>query len=347
MYLGIEIGGTKLQLGLGPGDGTLAALWRGTVDVAAGAEGIRRQITAAVPELLAKAGLDRSQVAGIGIGFGGPVDDATRTIIKSHQIQGWDNFPLADWLTDMLGWPTVLGNDADVAGLAEALFGAGKGLSPIFYITIGSGIGGGLIIHGEIHRGCGRGAAEIGHLLVYGGPLIGGFQREPLEDVASGWAIRRDAFQALSLGSADAVRRRLPSPVSPQGGSVRDSLLWQLVDGDPVRLTARHVGEAAAGGDRLALDILRCAVRALAEAICHVIALLCPRRIIIGGGVALMGEEVFFEPLRLAVAQEVFKPFAGCYDIVPAALGEEVVVHGALALARRRFGHSTEISPRW
>src|SRR5439155_13183428 len=100
---------------------------------------------------------------GVGIGFGGPVDDATRTIIKSHQIEGWDNYPMADWITEITGWPAVLGNDADVAGLAEALFGAGKGLSPIFYITIGSGIGGGLIIDGEIYRGCGHGAAEIGH----------------------------------------------------------------------------------------------------------------------------------------------------------------------------------------
>src|SRR5947208_16813728 len=165
-YLGIEIGGTKLQLGIGAGDGKIAGLWRGTVDVAVGPEGIRRQITAAVPELLAKADADRAQVRGVGIGFGGPVDDATRAVIKSHQIAGWDNFPLADWITDLLGWPAVLGNDADVAGLAEALFGAGKGLSPIFYITIGSGIGGGLIINGEIYRGGGRGAAEIGHLQI-------------------------------------------------------------------------------------------------------------------------------------------------------------------------------------
>ena len=82
-YLGIEIGGTKLQLGIGPGDGTLTGLWRGTVDAAAGADGIRRQITAAVPELLAQSGIDRSQLKGVGIGFGGPVDDATR---HGHQV---------------------------------------------------------------------------------------------------------------------------------------------------------------------------------------------------------------------------------------------------------------------
>src|SRR5713226_5672003 len=166
MNLGIEIGGTKLQLGLGDGDGVLHALWRDTVVPADGADGVRRQITQAIPDLLASAKRSRDELRGVGIGFGGPVDDATRTVIKSHQIAGWDNFPLADWIAKMVGLPAVLGTDAD--GLAEALFGAGKGFSPVFYITIGSGIGGGLIIDGEIYRGIGRGAAEIGDLRVEG-----------------------------------------------------------------------------------------------------------------------------------------------------------------------------------
>src|SRR5262245_50731560 len=136
MFLGIEIGGTKLQLGVGPGDGTLRGVWRSGVNVAAGGEGIRRQIVAALPELLKTAGVDRSDLRAIGVGFGGPVDDATRSVITSHQIAGWDNFPLADWLIETLSLPAALGNDADVAGLAEALDGAGKGLSPIFYMTI-------------------------------------------------------------------------------------------------------------------------------------------------------------------------------------------------------------------
>ncbi len=297
-YLGIEIGGTKLQLGIGADDGQLAALWRGSVDVAAGPEGIRRQITAAVPELLAKAGMDRAQLKGVGIGFGGPVDDATHKVIKSHQIEGWDNFPLADWIADVVGLPAALGNDADVAGLAEALHGAGKGLSPIFYITIGSGIGGGLIIHGEIYRGVGRGAAEIGHLHVedqQGRRLI-------LEEVASGWGISRRAEEVFGR-----------------------------------RLTAGEVAAATQQGDARAAALLNQAWDRLAEGICHVIALLCPRRIIMGGGVSLMGEQVLFAPLRKLVAERVFKPFAGLTDIVPAALGEEVVVHGAIALARKKL----------
>src|SRR5262245_47915010 len=135
MFLGIEIGGTKLQLGIGPGDGVMRGFWRGGVNVAAGGEGIRRQILIAIPDLLKAAGIERGALKGVGIGFGGPVDDATRSVIKSHQIAGWDGFPLADWLGESLGLPAVLGNDADVAGLAEASFGAGRGMSPVFYMT--------------------------------------------------------------------------------------------------------------------------------------------------------------------------------------------------------------------
>ncbi len=321
-YLGIEIGGTKLQLGVGPGDGTLAGLWRGTVDPAAGADGIRRQITAAVPELLAKAGVERSRLKGVGIGFGGPVDDVTRTVIKSHQIAGWDGFPLADWIGEITGLPAALGNDADVAGLAEALFGAGKGLSPIFYITIGSGIGGGLIINGEIYRGCGRGAAEIGPLsfstLCDPPPE---YRANILESKASGWAIANQA--RWGFGAKDDPARR------------RESLLLRLAGGSEA-ITAQHVRLAAEQGEPAALSVLSSAIDSLTAAICQVIVLLCPRRFVIGGGVTLMGERLLFHPLRLRVARYVFEPFAGCYDIVPAALGEEVVVHGALALARRR-----------
>jgi glucokinase len=322
MFLGIEIGGTKLQLGIGPGNGSLRGLWRETVDVAAGPEGIRRQILRAVPDLLAQSGVSRDAIAGIGIGFGGPVDDSTQNIIKSHQIEGWDDFPLARWISEMLGWQAVLGNDADVAGLAEATCGAAKGLSPVFYITIGSGIGGGFVVNGEIYRGCGRGAAEIGHLKVREPDLV---TYTPLEEHSSGWAIAKKARERAKA----------------QG---RGSRLDRL-DGHSLRaITAESVAEAAAGGDRFALAILQDAVSHLADGICHVIALLCPRRIVIGGGVSLMGEELLFLPLRKMVAERVFRPFVGCYDIVPAALGEEVVVHGAIVLARRQAGGHTHDS---
>jgi glucokinase len=308
MYLGIEIGGTKLQLGLGRGDGTLAALWRGSVDAAAAGEGIRRQIVAAVPELLAKAGLSRGDLKGVGVGFGGPTDDDTQRVIKSHHVAGWDDFPLATWLSDVIGLPTVICNDADVAGLAEALHGAGKGLSPIFYMTVGTGIGGGLTIDGEMYRGCGRGAVEIGHLRVRDGDI--------LESYAAGWGIE--------------VRANRLAATDPRYAALRRSVGRDL--------TGKDIATAARAGDPAALDALDVALSALTEALQQVIKLLCPRRVVIGGGISLTGDELFFDPLRRRVATNAFPPFAGLTDIVPAALGEEVVVHGALALARQRLG---------
>jgi len=315
MFLGIEIGGTKLQLGIGAGDGNLTASWRGSIDVAARGEGIRRSILAAIPDLLATAGIDRDAFRAVGVGFGGPVDDATRSVIKSHQIAGWDGFPLADWLGSTLGLPVALGNDADVAGLAEALFGAGRGMSPVFYMTIGSGIGGGLIVNGEILRGTGRGAAEIGHLKVRD-PRTSDGRLETLENVSSGWAIGRYARECAAS--------------DPAGGA---KLI--AVAGKVELITAETVATAASAGDPMAGRVLDHALDALADAISSVIVLVCPRRVVIGGGVSLIGDELLFEPLRQRIAERVFRPFAGLTEVVPAALGEAVVVHGALTLARR------------
>ncbi|MCZ2342219.1 MAG: ROK family protein [Bacteroidales bacterium] len=302
MFLGIEIGGTKLQLGLGAGDGQLVGLWRGGVTLAEGGAGIRQQIEAAIPQLLQEFGIARDQLRGIGVGFGGPTDDATQSVIKSHHVSGWTGFPLAAWLRERQGLPTVICNDADVAGLAEALHGAGRELSPIFYMTVGSGIGGGLVIDGKIYRGVGQGAGEVGHLrpaYPLDSPLAGGI----LEDFASGWGIAR-------VGEA----MGLPSPV-----------------------TGQSVADAARKGDTTALTVLDEAAQALAEGVCSVIKLLCPRRIVIGGGVSLLGDDLFFAPIRRYVAERGFAAFAGLTDIVPAELGEEVVIHGALALARQQF----------
>ena len=320
MYLGIEIGGTKLQLGLGPGDGSVVGLWRGSVDVSQGGDGIRRQILAAIPELLRPARVSPNRLIAAGIGFGGPVDVETQRVIKSHQIAGWDDFPLAHWLSEALHIPTFLGNDADVAGLAEALHGAGQGSSPLFYITIGSGIGGGFIVDGDIYRGVGRGAAEIGHLRVLDGRNPSQPTMRALEEIASGWGIGNYARQLLAKGEG------------------KDSLLLKRVEGEIERATAQLVGEAAAQGDSFSRTIILESLVPLAEAIAAVIVLLCPKRIVIGGGVSLMGEKLFFEPLRTLVAERVFTPFAGLTEIVPAALGEAVVVHGALALAKARAG---------
>jgi len=267
------------------------------VNAAEGGEGIRRAIVAAVPDLLANAGTDRGQLRGVGVGFGGPTDDASQSVIKSHHIEGWTGFPLAKWLSDLLSLPTVICNDADVACLGEALHGAGAGLSPVFYITVGTGIGGGLVIDGEIYRGCGRGATEIGHLIMPDGEI--------LESSSAGWGIEARAK--------------------------RDPLLQDR------KYTVKDLAAAARAGIAAAKEHLDFATLQLAEGIRQVIKLLCPRRIVIGGGVSLMGDDLFFTPLRKHLAEHEFPPFAGLTDVVPAALGEEVVLQGDLALAKRSF----------
>lgn len=286
-YLGIEIGGTKLQIGVGSNDGTLTNHWRETVDVESGGEGIRQRLLEVVPTMLTE------DVRAIGIGFGGPVDDETGLAIISHQVDGWDRFPLKQWSESNFQLPTFIGNDSDVSGLGEAIHGAGQGISPLFYMNIGSGIGGALILDGNIYRGVGRGAAEIGHLR-----MNTGNEWMILEHLSSGWAIGRRASERM-------------------GKSIR----------------ADEVAHAANNGNVDAQQILQESIEWLAEGLCHVITLLCPRRIVIGGGVSLIGEQLLFEPLRREVEKRVFRPFLGEYDIVPAALSESIVLHGAIALA--------------
>ena len=243
-----------------------------------------------------KAGLSRDQIRAIGVGFGGPVDcDRARTQ-KSYQIDGWDDFPLTDWIREHLGVSSVaLENDADAAGLAECRFGAGCGHSPLVYITVGSGIGGALIVDDRIYRGAGRGATEIGHLRVpYGkGPDVA--WRE-LELVASGWAI---AAAAKDVAQQKLLQKRTDWVVLARAGF------------DPTQITAAMVADAAAAGDGDAAAILDNARLSFAFALTQAIALLAPRRIVIGGGVSLIGENDWFEPIRRTAARDVFPPFQG------------------------------------
>lgn len=317
LYLGVEIGGTKLQLALGRGDGELLALERKVIKPEAGAEGIRRQIVEMYPALLDQLNAGPESVAAAGIGFGGPVDTARGIVSISNQIQGWENYPLADWLKTTLTIPRVsLNNDADTAAMGEARFGAGVGHSPVLYVTIGSGIGGGLVVDGSLYRGNGVGSIEIGHLLVRREP---GARLQHLEEISSGWSIAAEARRQVEAS----VARGLDA-----------GLLHRLSWGEPERITTALVSEAATRGDRIALGVLKAASEAFSIALAQAINLLTPRRIILGGGVSLIGDALWFTPIRQSVAQLVFRPFADTYDIVPATLGEEVVLHGAIALAR-------------
>ncbi len=317
--LGIEIGGTKLQLAIGDGQGSVAALERLLVEPSRGAPGILDQIQTSFPALLEKLNLSRDQIDAVGVGFGGPVDTAEGRTQKSYQVAGWDDFPLTSWLRSHLGARlAVLENDADAAGLAESRFGEGRGCSPLLYMTVGSGIGGALIIDGRIYRGSGQGAAELGHLRVPDVSSSGTCMLE-LEQVASGWAIASDAKETAQR-------------MIKEGRN--DWVVLTKARGCPSRITASLVAEAAGDGDLDSAAILDRACRAVSFALTQAITMLSPRRVVIGGGVSLIGEKNWFEPIRRLVDHGVFGPFRGRFDIVPASLGESVVVYGAMAVAR-------------
>ena len=338
MYLGIEIGGTKLQLGVSPGDGSpLVELRRVDVVPSRGADGILECIESVAPDLAKRHG-----VRALGVGFGGPVNPETGVITTSHQISGWEGVPLGQWCRQLLGCPAWIGNDCNVAALAEALFGAGQGRRRVFFVTVGTGVGGGFVVDGRLDGDWRPAIAEIGHLR----PGLHAAQPEAnVESLASGWGVAANARARLSddyvrpishwqdSGGKDPNQLQQRMQDAREADRMHRDDLRQRCEGELTELTSHMVAQAAADGNIVAQDVLQHACNVLGWAIAQTITLVAPEVVVVGGGVSLAGESLFFQPLREAVAQYVFPPLADSYEIVPASLGESVVVHGALALA--------------
>jgi glucokinase len=304
MFLGIEIGGTKLQLVLGDDSANIFARRRLRVERSAKADAIRAQIEQSLPELVRA-----HKVSAVGAGFGGPVDWGTGKIARSHQIEGWSGFDLATWLGKLVGAPVFVDNDANVAAFGEALNGAGLRFNPVFYVTLGSGVGGGLVVDGRIFHGATPGESEIGHLRLDRAGTI-------LESRCSGWAV-------------DARIRELPTR-DPNCPLAR-------LSGNTVGGEAKHLSAALEQGDAQADRILRETAADLGFGLSHVVHLFHPAVMILGGGLSKIGE-----PLRAAVESaltpllmEVFQPGP---PIRLAALGEDAVPVGALRLAMLALG---------
>lgn len=313
LLLGIEIGGTKLQFGVGNGqkDKFLGFVRRDIVR-AAGAAGILRQIRETIADLQ-----HQFELTAVTYGFGGPVDRENGTILTSHQVDGWDNFPLAKWTYENTGLKAILANDCDAAALGEATFGAARDHRTAFYVTVGTGIGGGLVIDNRLHGTDRPAAAEIGHLR----PGIRSTDpHSTVESMASGLGLEqqvRRLVEAEHDGAAELLRAA--------GGSL-DNISGQLI------------AELAQRDNPLACSVLEHGNQALGWAIAQVITLIAPDIVVVGGGVSLMPEAIFFTPLRRAVEVYSFGPLVGSCRIVPAQLGEDVVVHGAIANAVQELG---------
>jgi glucokinase len=298
-FLAIEIGGTKLQVCAGTPEGAIVERRRFAVDRASGGEGIRAQIARAVPELIAA-----WNPRAIGVGYGGPVNWRTGQIVCSHHVEGWNDFPLGEWLREQTRVPVFVENDANVAALGEALHGAGRGANPVFWMNSGSGVGGGLVVDGRLYHGAQPGEIEIGHVrLERDGTIV--------EDRCSGWAVDRAVRVAVEK--------------EPQ------SVLAQFAAKS--KPDARCLAPAIAAGCVVADRILTHAADELAFALSHAVQLLHPEVIVVGGGLSLIGE-----PLRARIAAAlprwVMKAFAPGPRVALAALGEDAVPVGALALCR-------------
>ena len=300
----IEIGGTKLQFALGDGTGVIAKRLRFHVDKARGAEGIRARIAEVLPPLVGE-----HDAAGVAAGFGGPVDWRSGRIARSHQIEGWSDFELGPWLEQIAGVPAVVDNDANVAALGEAWRGAGAGMNPVFYVTLGSGVGGGLVVEGKIFHGATPGESELGHVRLDKSGVI-------VEQRCSGWAVDRRIRRLREEGVKSLLVDWLPA--TPGG-------------------EAKLLAKALTAGDTVAQQVLNEAAEDLAFALSHVTHLVHPQVVVVGGGLSLVGEL-----LRVAVASAlprfVMEVFHGGPAVRLAALGEDAVPVGALLLAGQRLG---------
>lgn len=321
-YLGIEIGGTKLQAAVGDGSGpTLIDLERRQIDRSQGAAGIRSVLTELVHSLLARHSIDR-----IGIGFGGPVDAANGVVRTSHQVAGWDQFPIVDWCREQFGLPARLGNDCDCAALGESMYGAGRNQRICFYVTIGTGIGGGLVSDGVLFGQHRPAVAEIGHLRI-------DFLNEYATESISG-ASSRMKQTVESVGAGPGISSWVSSILeSGQLTGQEDALAQLRQEASRGPLETKRLGELAHAGNAVAIQAFERSARAVGWAIAQTVTLTAADVVIVGGGVPLAGE-LYFRPLRESFREYVFGPLRDCTSIVPAALGEEVVLHGAIALSR-------------
>jgi glucokinase len=279
--LAIDVGGTKFSVAVFEGKRMVERAIHAT-DREGGREWMLTSIAAVIKTLASRHRFDCC-----GIGFGGPVDFERQRVVLSTHAPGWSDFDLPGHLTNLLGFVPVMDNDANAGALGEALYGAGRGFRPLFYLTLSTGIGGGLVSSDTVYRGADSYAGEIGHLTVRpGGPECLCGSHGCLERMCCGLWLERDHGR-------------------PASELLRDPAFVE-----------RYVVDLALG--------LKAAIM-----------LLNPARIVIGGGIGKAGDRLFV-PLRAELCRQITAWSRARIDVVPAELGDDSVLWGAMALATRR-----------
>jgi glucokinase len=309
VYIGIDLGGTLIRAGRFSASLELEARSETQTRSEDGdPEGVIRRMVAQARAIWPG---DGAKVAGIGISAPGPINPMTGVVTTPPNLKGWHNVALRDLFQKQVGVPTYLGNDANLAALAEAAMGAAQGYTDIVFLTISTGIGSGVIIAGKLLIGSEGIGDECGHMIL----VVEGEHVSSLEKEAAGPAIARQARTAIEKGEK--------------------SIILDLANGSLEGIDARAVGEAAKAGDALGLRIITRAGRMIGLGIVSLLHIFNPQIVVIGGGVAKGTGDLLFDPLRQSVQQHALDAsYWKDLVIAPAKLGENVSLIGAAALAR-------------
>ena len=313
LLLGIDIGGTKCGVALARADGSIVQrIGESTRAAERGPMQVLEQLADHARGLLQTAQAQGLSVRGIGVSCGGPLDTKTGVIHSPPNLPNWINVPVKSFFESTLGLPTVVENDANATALAEWRFGAGQGVNNLVFVTMGTGIGGGIIIDGKLYRGTNDLAGEIGHqTILLNGPKCGCGKRGCLEALASGPAIARLARESMRYG--------------------RQKRVLALAGGKPGDITAAHVVAAAQEGDTFARDVLAEAGAYMGIGLANIIQILNPERIVLGT-IAVHAGDLILDPIRTAVREYAWQRSADGCEIVPAALGDRAQDLAAIAL---------------
>ena len=311
MWLGFDIGGTKLALALGDAEGRIAACRRRPMQPSGNPRRDVNAMLADAHELLDEAGVAAADLRGVGVAAPGPIDPLRGEIESPPNLPGWERVPLAGWFGEALGAPVHLENDANAAALAEWRYGAGQGARNLVYLTMSTGVGGGLVLDGRLYRGGRGGAGEVGHMPVeWPGELCGCGRRGCLEAYVGGrcWG--------------EHLRR-----VTPEGSD----LLRRA--GSRAEIRPEHAVAAAREGDAFALAELERWNGYLLRGLTGLCYALTPDVFVLGTIAVAAGEELCFGPLRRGLAETVWPVLLEGTELRPAALGEDGPFYAALCAA--------------
>jgi glucokinase len=310
----VDIGGSKMIVALFSGEGRMLAIKVLPTLAQEGVDSAIERLCSMINEILSGNNLSPSECGAICIASAGAVD-TVRGVVEtaSPHLPGWTNIPLADIIYKRMGVPTYLINDASAAALGEQRYGVGKGIKNLVLLTLGTGIGGGIIIDGKLYLGTHTAAGELGHMTVQeGGPKCGCGKNGCLEIFASGTDIARYARERIRNG---------------EKSSLIDSVGEELD-----KITSEMVGKAAQNGDKLSKDIIAKAAYYLGIGLVNIVNAFDPEMVIIGGGMSALGDMLIGTGRRMVAAQ-AFSKSARKTSIVIGKLGNEAGVYGTAAYA--------------